>query len=146
MKRRNFIKSLAPLGMTPLMVNGMPVRAMAESMFTPMFSCDEINDRTLVLIQMHGGNDGINTTIPVEQHGAYMNLRPNIGIQNITSLDQTIPLANQLALHPEMNLMRNLYDEGLVNVIQGVNYENNNKERGKYDRGIVIYCILSLSD
>ncbi|MEL6254099.1 MAG: DUF1501 domain-containing protein [Bacteroidota bacterium] len=131
MKRRNFIKTLAPLGMTPLMVNGMPVRAMADSMFAPMFSCDEISDRALVLIQMHGGNDGINTTIPVEQHAEYMNLRPTIGIQNITSLDQTIDVADQLALHPQMNLMRDLYDSGMVNVVQGVNYENSNKSHFK---------------
>lgn len=131
MKRRNFIKSLAPLGMTPLFVNGMPVRAMATSLFSTSFSCEEIADRALVIIQLEGGNDGINTTIPVEQHSTYMNLRPTIGISNITSLDENVPVADQLALHPEMFPVKDLYDSGMVNIVQGVNYDNNNKSHFK---------------
>jgi len=131
MKRRNFIKTVAPLGMTPFLVNGLPVRALATSLLSAQFSCEEIADRALVIIQMEGGNDGINMSIPVEQHGTYMNLRPNIGISNITSLDETIPVADQLALHPEMGPIKDLYDNGMVNIIQGVNYDNSNKSHFK---------------
>lgn len=119
------------MGMTPLMLNGMPVKAMATSLLSTQFSCEEIADRALVIIQMEGGNDGINMTIPVEQHAEYMNLRPTIGLPNITSLDPNIPVADQLALHPEMFPVKDLYDSGMVNVIQGVNYDNSNKSHFK---------------
>lgn len=132
MKRRNFLKSTLPLGLTPLMLNGIPVRSMATTLMSQNFSCEEIGDRAMVIVQLHGANDGINTVIPVDQYGLYANLRPNIRIQDTGSnayipLDNTLSVADQVGLHPRMTGMKSMYDDGFLNVIQGVNYANNNK-------------------
>lgn len=132
MKRRNFLKSALPLGLTPVMLNGIPINTFATSLMASSFTCEEIGDRAMVIVQMHGANDGINTVIPVDQYGLYANLRPNIRIADSGSngyipLDSTLATADQVGLHPRMTDMKSLYDDGFLNIIQGVNYANNNK-------------------
>ncbi len=86
----------------------------------------------MVIVQLHGGNDGINTVIPVDQYSLYANLRPNIRIQDAGAnayipLDNTLAVADQVGLNPRMTGLKAMYDDGFLNVIQGVNYANNNK-------------------
>ncbi|MEL6652994.1 MAG: hypothetical protein AAFQ87_19500, partial [Bacteroidota bacterium] len=132
MKRRNFLKSTVPMGLAPLVLNGIPVRSMATSLMANSFTCEEVGDRAMVIVQMHGGNDGINTVIPVDQYSLYAGLRPNIRINDSGAgaylpLDNTLPVADQVGLNPGMTAMKQLYDDGFVNLIQGVSYNNNNK-------------------
>ena len=122
------------MGAAPLVLNGIPMRVLAHPMMT--FSCDDINERSLVIIQMHGGNDGINTFIPVDQYSDYINLRPSIGLADSGSrayieLDSTLPLASRIGIQPEMSAFKDLYDDGLAHVVMGVNYDNNNKSHFK---------------
>ncbi len=124
------------MGMAPFLLNGLNVRAMNTARMAQAFSCAEIRDRVLVIVQMHGGNDGANMIIPVDQHADYMALRPNIGISDTGSrayieADSTLPLAQQFGFHPDMQAMKDMYDDGLVNVVQGVNYDNSNKSHFK---------------
>ncbi|MEY2793440.1 MAG: hypothetical protein RJA76_1432 [Bacteroidota bacterium] len=76
----------------------------------------------LVIIQLGGGNDGLNTLIPAEDD-LYQNARPTIGIKK----DAALSLANQMYLHPSMTGLKKLYDEGLVSMVQGVGYANPNR-------------------
>ncbi len=136
MKRRSFIQRSLALAAAPMMLNGIPIRSMASSLSTQAFTCEEIADRVLVLVQLHGGNDGLNTIVPIDQFSTYATLRPNIGLpdtgsRRVINLDATLPLADQVGLHPEMTAIKSLYDQGLVNVIQGVSYPNNNKSHFK---------------
>lgn len=76
-------------------------------------------ERVLVLVQMAGGNDGLNTVIP---HGEdeYYKARPGIGIPKANVLKIT----DALGFHPQMTGFKELYDEGLLAIVQGVGYPN----------------------
>lgn len=132
MERRDFIKNLSLATTAPFILNGIPVNLMASNAALQMAAGSSDNDRVLVLIQLHGGNDGLNTLIPLDQYGEYYNLRPNIalpdaGSRKIITLDSTLPIAQQLGLHPDMGGIKQLYDQGKVSIVQGVTYTNNNQ-------------------
>ncbi len=78
--------------------------------------------RILVVLQMAGGNDGLNTVIPYEDH-LYYRARPSIGIPQADVLS----LAEGLGLHPALKGLRGLYDDGALGVIRGVGYPNPNR-------------------
>lgn len=77
------------------------------------------NARTLIVVQMAGGNDGLNTVIPFTD-GRYRDLRPVIGVPD----SQVLPISDRLALHAELAGMKALYDQGKVAVMQTVGYDN----------------------
>lgn len=80
-------------------------------------------DRTiLVLIQLAGGNDGLNTIIPHADDN-YHRLRPNLAIQP----GDTLPLADGLGFHPSCDSMRRLFNDGKLSIIQNVGYPNPNR-------------------
>ncbi len=87
------------------------------------------DDRILVVIQMGGGNDGLNTVAPVG-YDAYHRLRPSIRItkqQGITLEDRY----SDIALHPALEGLKEMYDSGLMSVVQGVGYPNPNRSHFK---------------
>lgn len=136
MKRRNFIKKLS-LATIPFTLGGIPIKLMAENSLTRMAE-QSTNDRVLIILQMHGGNDGLNSIIPVEAYDVYYKWRANIAIpaknslRKMILLDSTLPADVQVGLHPDMIAMKDLYDRGRMTVIQGVSYKNNN---GSHFRG-----------
>ncbi|MEZ4775789.1 MAG: DUF1501 domain-containing protein [Bacteroidia bacterium] len=141
MKRRDFLKGTLPLALAPLALNGIPVRAMARNLMLSSFTCEEINDRVLVLVQLHGGNDGLNTLVPLDQYSTYKNLRPLIGIEDTgvrkyINMDSNLPIQNQVGLHPDLVGIKDLYDQGKVNWVMDVSYTNNN---GSHFRGTDIW-------
>jgi uncharacterized protein (DUF1501 family) len=76
----------------------------------------------LVVLQMAGGNDGINTVIP---HGSdhYYKARPRIGIK----ADQVLKINDQIGLNPGLKGFKELYDQGSLAIVQGVGYPNPNR-------------------
>ena len=76
----------------------------------------------LVVIQLAGGNDGLNTVIPF-QDDLYYKARPTIGIP----ASQVIPLDQGLGLHPSLGPLKALYESGNLAIIQGVGYPNPNR-------------------
>jgi uncharacterized protein (DUF1501 family) len=136
MKRRNFIKKLS-LAAVPFTIGGIPLRLMAENSLTRMAS-QSTNDRVLIILQLHGGNDGLNAVIPVSDYDLYYSRRANIAIPAKNSLRKMIPLDSTLAkdaqvgLHPDMIAMKDMYDRGRVAIVQGVSYKYNN---GSHFRG-----------
>jgi uncharacterized protein (DUF1501 family) len=119
-------------------LNNIPVRVMAEQSHFLRLAETSSNDRVLIILQMHGGNDGLNTIIPVDQYEHYYSRRANIAIPAKNSirkyipLDSTLPLPDQVGLHPDMLGAKDLYDRGRMAVVQGVSYPNNN---GSHFRG-----------
>lgn len=132
MKRRNFLKIFPAAGVSPFLVNGFPMRPFSNSKISKILdSCDGVEDRVLILIQLKGGNDGVNTIIPIAQYDRYAELRPIIkvpdsGPDKFLTLDNTLPSADQVGLHPVMHSMKEMYDKGWVSVVQGVGYEGLN--------------------
>lgn len=137
MKRRNFLKIFPPLTITPFVVNGFPLKPYANHRLAQLLSsCDGVEDRVLVLIQLKGGNDGINTVVPVNQYDVYANLRPlihlpNTGNNKYIDLDNTLPGADQVGLHPAMTGLKSLYDDGRLALVQGVGYAQPNQSHFK---------------
>ncbi len=76
-------------------------------------------DTVLVVVQLTGGNDGLNTVIPFTDPD-YAKSRPTIGIK----ADAVKKLSDTLAFHPAMSGLAGLYQGGVVGVIQGVGYPN----------------------
>lgn len=85
----------------------------------PAFAKEAVKRRVLVLIELQGANDGLNTVIPYA-NDRYYSLRPNIGIPKSDVLD----LDGQQGLHPSMTRLRDLYERGFVRVFQNVGYPN----------------------
>ena len=76
-------------------------------------------DPVLVVLQMTGANDYLNTIIPYT-NGHYRDARPRVGIPE----DQVLPIDGELAFNPNMGPIKKLYDEGKVAIIHGIGYEN----------------------
>lgn len=85
-----------------------------------------LKDTVLVVCQLSGGNDGLNTIIPYA-NARYRELRPTLGITD----DKVIKVNNELGLHPSMGPLKELFDQGKVAVIQGVGYPNPNRSHFK---------------
>ncbi len=79
-------------------------------------------DPILVVIQLTGGNDGLNTVIPYGDPLYYDN-RPTVGVPR----EQVLPINNHLGFNPAMGPLKDLYDQGKVAVIQGIGYPNPNR-------------------
>ncbi|HVZ42092.1 MAG TPA: hypothetical protein VHI13_22625 [Candidatus Kapabacteria bacterium] len=120
MKRRDFIKRTAPAAL-PLLFGGFGLKAFARTPFNSLLAEEpSSSDRVVVMIYLKGGNDGLNTVIPIDGYGAYAGVRPTIAIDR----DAILPLTGSTGLHPAMKGLRNLYEAGKLCVVQGVGYEN----------------------
>lgn len=131
MKRRSFIKKLPALAAAPWMLNGIPLTALGANGEIQRLSQQAAGDRVLVIIQLHGGNDGLNTLIPLDQYAGYYNLRPNIaipdrGLRQSLLLDSSLGDAQQIGLHPDASGFKDLYERARMAAIQSVGYENFN--------------------
>jgi len=132
MKRRNFIK----LSSTASVLSLLPTDVFALFKSAGMETCPNINGKKIVLVQLAGANDGLNTVVPINQYDKYASLRPNIklsntGINGIINLDTNLSLADQVGLHPSLVGFKSLYDSGLMRVIQGVGYPTQDKSHFK---------------
>ncbi len=76
----------------------------------------------LVLLQLAGGNDGLNTIIPVANDD-YFRARPQIGIPAA----QALKLSATFGLHPALAGLQSLYDSGALGIVQAVGYPNPNR-------------------
>lgn len=119
--RRTFLKRLEAAGI-------ISIGVAPPSFLTRLASASEKerstsdNGRILVLVQLAGGNDGLNTVVPFGDP-EYQEARPGIGIPK----QAVLQIDDYLGLHPQMTGFKELYDEGLLAIIQGVGYPNPNR-------------------
>jgi uncharacterized protein (DUF1501 family) len=140
MRRRDFLRNGAPAALLPFLLGGFNVRTYGRSkVLESLIAAGSPGDRVLVLIQLNGGNDGLNTVIPLDQYGALASARGNIAIPE----SSVLRLTDATGLHPAMTGLRSLYDAGRVNVVQGVTYPNPNKS---HFRGTDIWLTASDAD
>ena len=80
------------------------------------------NDRSLVVMQLSGGNDDLNTVVPYTD-GHYYDSRPSVRIEQ----DEVLKITSGLGFSPHMGPVKDLWDEGKVAIIQGIGYPNPNR-------------------
>ena len=118
MDRRNFFRStsMATLG-------GLAVRGFSNPMLAALGD-RSTDDRVLVIVQLTGGNDGLNTVIPLDQASLLSSFRSSVFIPE----DQVLPLSGLGAtgLHPAMGGLRELWEDGKLSIVQGVSYPEPN--------------------
>lgn len=115
LNRRSLLKhsSLFALGPTVPAFLAQAAQAVADA---------KASNRKLVIIQLDGGNDGINTVVPFADEG-YAKHRKNLRIQS----DRLLKINDQVGLHPAMRGARELLDDGQLAIVQGVGYPNPNR-------------------
>jgi uncharacterized protein (DUF1501 family) len=129
MNRRNFLRN-AGLAST--------------SLFVPQFLSGYANQgfnnkgKNLVIIQWSGGNDGLNTVVPFRNDIYYKN-RPALAIPK----KDVLKITDDLGLNPVLTGLKNLYDDGLLSIVNNVGYPNPNRS---HFRSMDIWHTASDSD
>ena len=114
MNRRNFIQQ------SGLLVAGSWLAP--QFLQAHQYQQSRVNSRKLVVIQLSGGNDGLNTIVPY-RNDEYYRARPKIAIPTHRVLKGT----DDLGFHPSLSGLKELYDEGWLTVLNGVGYPNPNR-------------------
>jgi len=130
-----------------LLTAGKGIGLLAFSRFAPSFlvqstlaaaPAPEKDRSVLVLVQLAGGNDGLNTLIPFED-ADYYRLRPTLGLAK----DKVLRVSDTLGLHPSCTAMHGLLQEGKLGIVQNVGYPNPNRS---HFRSTEIWETASRSD
>lgn len=121
MKRRSFVKNVGLASVAlPLVLNDIKYQAITKKLFNYSKSA---GDRVLVIIRLNGGNDGLNTVIPIDQYDNLVIQRQNVIVPQASIL----PLTTNVGLHPKMTGMQNMYNAGKLSIIQNVGYPEQNR-------------------
>lgn len=123
MNRRNFLRNTGAVSL-PLLGGLSGVQALSSRRLDQLL-VNADNDRVLLLVQLVGGNDGLNTLIPLDQLSALQTVRPRV-VMPERSLLQLTPGSAQ-ALHPAMAGFQRLFGEGKLSIVQSVGYPNQNR-------------------
>lgn len=122
--RREFLRSslmlTAAAGTAPSFLTRTALAAQNPNGLTSLSSAAD--DRILVVVQLSGGNDGLNTIIPY-QDDRYYEFRPTLAL----SRTQQIRVNDELAVHAALRPLQRVFDEGECTWIQGVGYPNPNR-------------------
>jgi uncharacterized protein (DUF1501 family) len=129
-KRREFIQA-GSLATASLMLPKF-LKALEQPAKVPA------GNKVLVVLQLSGGNDGLNTVIPV-QNDIYYRSRPVLGIQKENSL----LLNDEVGLNPALPVFRDLYNEGNMGILNSVGYPNPDRS---HFRSMDIWQSASRSD
>jgi uncharacterized protein (DUF1501 family) len=113
--RRSFLRASAAAGLVSL--GGTPPAFLCRAALANESLATKPDERILVILQLEGGNDGLNTVIPFADD-EYYKARPGIGIPRETVLR----LDDSLGLHPQLTGFKELYDEGVLAILQGIGY------------------------
>ncbi len=122
MKRRKFLRTAgATAALTPFLHNGFAINPLTKnSIFGMLGSAANINGKVMVFIELNGGNDGLNTLIPLDQYSNLSIHRGDILIPENKVLDLNgVP---DTGLHPAMTGLQEMFNDGLVSIVQNVGY------------------------
>jgi len=128
--RRNFLKTSSIISLAPV-VPQVFANTAAAAIPNP-------DDKVLVVIQLDGGNDGLNTVVPFDDDN-YAKARKKLRVPK----DKVHRLDDQLGLHPSMKSAKQLFDDGLFSIVQGVGYPNPDRS---HFRSMKIWQTASFDD
>jgi uncharacterized protein (DUF1501 family) len=114
-RRREFIKFSALVSASALVPDFLKA-------FGNNFNAGAGNGKTLVVVQLSGGNDGLNCVVPF-RNDLYYKARPSLGLQK----DELILLDDQVGLNANLQGLADLYNDGSVAIINSVGYPNPNR-------------------
>ena len=120
--RRSFLQALGLSGAGTMMLGGMPLSASSSTKLAAAIS-DSESDRILVIVRLKGGNDGLNTIVPIYDYDTYAVNRPTIK----HNLNQVTALTPDFGIPNVMTDLLNLWDNGAMKVVHGVGYENHSQ-------------------
>lgn len=120
MKRRQFIQTGSIVSL-PLMLGSFEVAALSKSSLFNLVNPDD--DKILVLVQLNGGNDGLNMIIPIDQYDGLNAVRANLMLPE----QSVLKLTADTGIHPSMTGLHQLYQDGKMAVVQSVGYPNQNR-------------------
>ena len=111
MKRRNFLKYTSAGVVVPSLVGGLGAKALGLSPLTTALANSPANDKVVVLIYLSGGNDGLNTVVPLDQLSKLNDARPHVIVpeSKLLNLEGT-----QVGLHPALSGFKDLYEDCLL--------------------------------
>ena len=95
-------------------------------------------DKKLVVVQLSGGNDYLNTVVPYAS-GDYYDFRGSIKIDP----EDVIPIDDEIGLRPGLNSIKRLWDQGKVAIIHGIGYANPNRS---HFRSMDILSLIHISE
>ncbi|MDX9747052.1 MAG: hypothetical protein RBT57_00980, partial [Paludibacter sp.] len=124
MKRRDFLKNTASLVVLPGISNLLLAGNHDPRPWFTALANAGATERVLVLIQLKGGNDGLNTLVPLDQYDAYSNARKEVAIPR----SAVLPLngRNDCGFHPSMTALQKRFNAGEVRIVQSVGYPSPN--------------------
>lgn len=117
--RRQFLKSSMLVAPSFAFMPAIFKRAVAAATTETFNSSPASPSGTLVIVQMAGGNDGLNTVVPYNDD-RYYDLRGNIALAQ----KDVLPLNNEVGFHPAMAKLKELWDEDILAIVEGVGYPN----------------------
>lgn len=118
--RRTFLRQMGIAGTASFLLGKMPLTAITSSPLAMALNSATNEDRILVLIRLKGGNDGLNTIIPLFDYGTYQSARSNIAIPQ----NEVINLTGELGMPGTMSALENMWLDGQMKVVNNVGYEN----------------------
>ena len=116
--RRQFLKNSALISLAPT----LPTFLTRATLAANQENNSKGNGRILVIIQLDGGNDGINTVVPLRDEG-YAKHRDTLRLPK----KDLIKLSDEIAFHPRMRSASKLFEDGRLSVVHGVGYPNPNR-------------------
>jgi uncharacterized protein (DUF1501 family) len=119
--RRSFIQALGLVGAGSMTMGNAAITATKPSPLSVALS-EVDNDNILIIVRLKGGNDGLNTIVPIYDYATYANLRPTIRHQQ----SDLINLNPDFAIPDYMNSLESIWGEGKMKVVHGVGYPNQN--------------------
>ena len=150
MNRRKFIKNTAAASAGSVVLGGLPVQVLAGNKALLNIASNSNTDRVLVFVQLHGGNDALNSVVPLNQYELYSSMReqiflPRTGSRGLINLDGTLPADAQGGLHPDLAPFHQMYEAGKATLIHNVGYPNMNMSHFR-GRDIVFMGVDGNSD
>jgi uncharacterized protein (DUF1501 family) len=113
--RRQFLKSSLAVAPAAVLMPSVFTRAVAAA----AAGVTILPNRTLVIVQMAGGNDGLNTIVPANDD-RYYEVRPSVNVlpENVLAINR------EVGFNPSLTAFKELWDEGVLGAVEGVGYPN----------------------